>query len=262
MKTFLITGAARGIGKAFARKALENKNKVILWDVNSEELDKTSHEFKNEFNPQQVFERHVDLLEVDKLKALLNEEILMHEKISVLFNNAGVVSGKYFQDYSEKDILNVMTINSTVPMLLTKTLLPHMLKNSDGAIINMASAASYFGNPKMSVYCASKWALLGWAESLQVELKDTPIQITNIAPSYINTGMFDGVKAPKLVPMLQTNEITNIIWNAYQRKKSICKAPFMVKALPLLKATLPPSLFQKFVGDGLGVYSSMSDFKN
>ena len=73
-------------------------------------------------------------------------------------------------------------------------------------IVNMASAAGLLSNPKMSVYCASKWAVNGWSDSLRLELEEKGydnICVTTVTPGYVNTGMFEGVKAPLMTPILE-----------------------------------------------------------
>ena len=115
----------------------------------------------------------------------------------------------------------------------------------------------------MSVYAASKWAVLGWTESLQIEMKKlkTGVHVTAVIPSYIDTGMFDGVKAPLLVPILKTDDIVERMITGIAKKKRTIKAPFMVRFVPLLKSLLPASAFDWLAGNVLGVYSSMNSFK-
>jgi short-subunit dehydrogenase len=115
----------------------------------------------------------------------------------------------------------------------------------------------------MSVYAASKWAVLGWTESLYLEMKQnkTGIDITVVIPSYIDTGMFEGVKAPLLTPILTTEDIVDRMLKGIAKRKRSIKAPFMVRFTPLLKGILPAKLFDWIAGRVFGVYETMDSFK-
>jgi len=114
----------------------------------------------------------------------------------------------------------------------------------------------------MSVYAGSKWAVLGWSESLRLELEQIGpnLKVTTVMPSYIDTGMFAGVKAPLLTPILQPDTITEAILNAIKRNKILLRKPFIVNLLPLLHGILPTRVFDTVTGRWFGVYTSMNDF--
>ncbi len=261
--TVLITGGASGLGKLFARKSLERKAaRVILWDINEENLNATIHEFKN--FPAEVLGTVIDIAHSEQIQHASSEVIQRFGGIDVLFNNAGVVAGKLFEQHTFRDITKTIEINVIAPMLITNLFLPEMLRNGKGHIINIASAAGLLANPKMSVYAGSKWALLGWSESLRIELEQEhsskQLHVTTITPSYINTGMFAGVKAPLLVPIIEAEIISEKIMRAVERNKIIVRAPITVYLLPILKGVLPTRLFDLLVGRWLNVYESMSSF--
>jgi len=115
----------------------------------------------------------------------------------------------------------------------------------------------------MSVYAASKWAVIGWSESLRLEMEklETGVGVTAVIPSYIKTGMFDGVKAPILVPLLETDDIVDLMLKGIAARKRTIQAPFMVRLVPLIKAILPYKLFDWVAGNLLGVYKSMESFE-
>jgi len=148
-------------------------------------------------------------------------------------------------------------------MWVVHAFLNEMIKRGSGHIVNLASASGYIGNPRMSVYAASKWAVLGWSESLRIEMEKlkTGVKVTAVIPSYINTGMFDGVKAPFLVPILETDDLVNRMLKGIAKGKNEIRAPFMVRFVPFLKSVLPAKAFDKLAGNILGVYSSMDTFK-
>jgi all-trans-retinol dehydrogenase (NAD+) len=138
-----------------------------------------------------------------------------------------------------------------------------MITQKSGHIVNIASAAGMMANPNMSVYAGSKWAVLGWSESLRIELEAMKgdLHVTTVTPGYIDTGMFDGVKSPLLLPLLKPDVIVKAILNGIEKNKLFVRKPFMVNSLTFVKGILPTRVFDWFVGTVLGVYKSMDDFK-
>lgn len=99
----------------------------------------------------------------------------------------------------------------------------------------------------MAAYCASKHAVVGFSKALKQELDRMSggvINFTLVCPSFINTGMFEGVKPARLTPLLDQEAIAKIIYGAVETKKEMVLEPFMVKLLPLLTALLPPKIFE------------------
>jgi all-trans-retinol dehydrogenase (NAD+) len=148
-------------------------------------------------------------------------------------------------------------------MKVVHAFLPAMVERGSGHVVNLASASGYIGNPRMSVYASSKWGVLGWSESLRIEMDalNTGVQVTAVCPSYIDTGMFDGVRAPKLVPLLKTDDVVNRMLKDISRNKTMINMPFMVRFVPFLKAVLPGRMFDRLAGNVLGVYRSMDTFE-
>jgi len=138
-----------------------------------------------------------------------------------------------------------------------------MIRRGSGHIVTIASAAGMLSNPKMAVYAASKWAALGWSESLRLEmaLLKTGIRVTTVTPSYIDTGMFDGVKTNFLFPTQKPEKAASKIIRGIRKNKVFVRMPFMVYSVPFFKGILPTKWFDLIVGKGLGVYESMNSFK-
>ena len=154
-------------------------------------------------------------------------------------------------------------MNTLGCMLPARAFLPAMIQRKSGHIVTISSAAGMLANPKMAVYAASKWAVLGWSESLRLEMKmlKTGIKVTTVTPSYINTGMFDGAKVNFLLPNLKPEKAVQKIINGIENNKVFVRMPALVYLVPLLKGILPSSWFDLFIGKGLGVYASMRQFK-
>ena len=262
-KTVLVTGGASGLGKLMAKKALQRRAKsVILWDIDEIKLNETTAEFEKK--GYTVHPYIVDVSNKDDIDWAAQDVLANIGEVDILFNNAGIVAGsKLFVEHTDRDMQATMDINVLGVMRVAKAFLPAMLQQGFGHIINIASAAGLVANPNMSVYAASKWAVIGWSESLRLEMEtDAPnVKVLTVTPSYINTGMFEGVKLPLLTPMLEPEEFVERVMKGIERNEINLKAPFVVNALPILKGVLPTRIFDVVAGDIFGVYKSMDTFK-
>lgn len=261
-RSVLITGGAAGIGKLIAGKCLkEGAYKVILWDINEANLQDTAAYFAS--NGYDVMTDVVDVADVNDIvraAEALKENI---GTIDILFNNAGIVVGKSFDKHSHRDVSKTIDINVSGVMHVALEFLPGMIDQNEGHIINIASAAGLIPNPNMSVYAASKWAVVGWSESLRLEQEEnnTGVKVTTVMPSYINTGMFDGVKSPVLTPIMEPEFIVEKIMQAVKNDEIVLMEPFMTKTIPLLRGILPTRVFDFIAGKIFGVYKTMDNFK-
>lgn len=260
-KTILITGAASGIGRSLAERISGfDQTKLILWDRSRKQLAELKQQIGDRGAVHTV---HVDL--TDSGHVFLEADHFIKQSLlpDIIINCAGVVVGKMFHEHNFDEIRATIDINTTGSMLVVNAFLNEMMKRKSGHIVNLGSASGYIGNPRMSVYAASKWAILGWTESLRLEMNrlKTGIRVTAVIPSYIKTGMFEGVKAPFLVPLLETDRITDLILKGVAKGKNEIRAPFMVRFVPLIKAVLPARAFDWIAGNLLGVYRSMDSFE-
>lgn len=264
-KTILITGAATGMGHLFAELALADGARVVLWDINLPGLKKSVQALvsRAEYR-ERVFLYKVDISIPASIKRAARTCIKDAGLPDVIFNNAGIVVGKFFHEHSTTEIDTSIGVNLSGVMHVTNAFLPAMLEEkSEAHIVNLASAAGLIPTPQMSVYAATKWGVIGWSESLRLELRQLgrkKFHITTVQPSYIKTGMFDGVHAPWLVPLLDPEKLARQIWQAFKKNKPRLRAPLFVKFIPLFKGVLPQAVFDR-VADVLGVYHSMDDFK-
>ncbi len=260
-KTILITGAASGIGFIMGRMALERGAKhLVMWDINSESLSSSADELRSK--GYSVSTNLVDVRNKEQVSEASEKVIDEHSSVDILFNNAGIVVGKSFADHSFEDIENTLAVNSLGMMYVARAFLPAMIEKGFGRIINIASAAGLTPNPGMTVYAASKWAAVGWSDSLRIELEQNHenIKVLTVMPSYINTGMFDGVKAPLLIPLLDPEKISSKIMNSVEKEKFILREPFMIKLSPFVRGILPARIYDFVAGKILKVYSSMNTF--
>lgn len=260
-KTVLITGAASGIGKRFAEMVSGSTGiTLVLWDRNPDTLVENIMDFPEKVD---LITRGVDVSDLEDVKTAadeLNEKQIVPD---IIVNCAGIVVGKMFHEHTPEETQNTIQINTVGSMWVVQMFISKMIERGSGHVVNLASASGYIGNPRMSVYAASKWAVIGWSESIRLELEKlkTGVQVTTVIPSYIKTGMFDGVKPPLLVPLLETDQMVELMIKGVSKRKQTIQAPFMVRFVPLIKALLPSGAFDWVAGNLLGVYQSMDSFK-
>lgn len=258
----LVTGGASGIGKLLAKRCLKKRAyKVILWDINEKNLLKTQRQFAN--MGYEVDIDVVDIADLEDIQRAAKRVKDTYTTVDILFNNAGIVVGRPFAEHSHRDIDKTIDINVKGVMHTALAFLPEMIDQREGHLINIASASGLISNPNMSVYASSKWAVIGWSDSVRLEMEreKTGVQVTTVMPSYIDTGMFDGVKSPLLTPVLTPDYIVDKIMQAVEDNEIILQEPFMVKSVPVLKGLLPQRIFDFVAGKIFGVHNTMDDFK-
>jgi all-trans-retinol dehydrogenase (NAD+) len=264
---FVITGAASGMGLLYARRAVaEGASAVVLWDVDKAALKKVADELSTQAWPTtQVVADVVDLSSRSAIEKAAARVITKFGGTDVLINNAGVVRGAFFWEHDNaKHTELTMQVNALAPMFASHEFLPSMMASaSPSRIVNIASAAGMLSNPKMSVYASSKWALIGWSDSLRLELKREgypQVAVTTVAPSYISTGMFEGVKGPLMTPIMKPEYVVDRVWAAMISGKSLLMLPWSVHLSKLLKGLLPQRAFDWIAGNIFHVYDSMEHF--
>ncbi len=260
-KKALITGGASGIGKLMGKLLLQKGlHTLVIWDVNENLLNSVTNELKEQgFN---VLPYVVDVMNTDTVIATAQKVKNDAGKIDILINNAGIIVGKSFAEHSHSDIDRTMKINSSALMHITKEFLNDMVITKCGHIVNIASAAGLTSNPNMSVYVASKWAVIGWSESLRLEMEkiNCDVKVTTVTPFYINTGMFDGVKS-SVIPIVDQNVAAQKIINGIEKNKLFVRMPGIVYAILFVKGILPARWFDVVIGKWFGIYKSMNEFK-
>jgi short-subunit dehydrogenase len=257
-KNVLITGGASGIGKLMGQLVLERGAHLIIWDINHEAVDTTVAAFGK---AGKVAGYCVDITNSDLVKETAAMVKSQHGIVDVLINNAGIVVGKYFHEHTTREVEQTMAVNALAPMLVALEFLPGMMAQNSGHICNIASSAGLISNPGMSVYAASKWSVIGWSDSVRLEMKKLKKQVgvTTVTPYYINTGMFDGVKS--LVPILNPEKVARRIIRAIEHQRIFLSMPWSVRFVRFFQGLLPVWFFDWFVGKVMGVYSTMDHFK-
>lgn len=266
-RNVLITGGASGIGKIMGRICLEKgARSIIIWDINEKNME-TAKAGMEEYAasaglPGKVFTYKVNVADAGNIQTVydaVKEEV---GDVDLLINCAGIVRGNNtFDKQTVQDITLSMDINATAPMLVALQILPDMIRRNSGHICNIASAAGMLGVPRLSVYVASKWAVVGWSDSLRIELKQekSKVKVTTVAPYFINTGMFDGVNS-KVFPILDPEKTSAKIIRAIEKEKDFKGIPFTFHFIRLMQGILSNSLIDFIFGKCFGIYSVMDHF--
>ena len=253
-----------GMGKLYAQLAVKDgATHVVLWDINAEQLQETANELRGSGS-----EIRTQVVDLSRLESIEEAAEVLREGIGapdILINNAGIVRGKYFWEHDQRsDIAATMNINTLALMHITREFLPSMIsRGRTSRIVNVASAAGLLANPKMSVYSSSKWAVIGWSDSLRLELVQAGhqhIKVTTFCPSYIKTGMFEGARGPLLTPLLEPVPVTERVWRAMKEGTPMLMMPWTVKLSSALRGVLPLAAWDVVAGRVFGVYKSMEHF--
>ena len=189
MKTVLITGGSRGIGKAVAIKFAEKGNQIIINYV-SEKTD--TEKLKNELleaGAKDVLLIKADVSNSEDVKNMVKESIEKFEKIDILVNNAGITKDNLLMRMSEEEFDKVIQINLKGTYLVTKEVTKYMMKKRSGSIVNLASVVGVAGNAGQCNYAASKAGLVSFSISLAREVAKYGINVNMVAPGMVRTPM-------------------------------------------------------------------------
>ena len=185
-KIVLLTGASGGIGKSVARKMKKSGAKIILSGTKKTVLDDLSSELGND--TKSII---TDLNSKEDIITLAEEAESYFGRIDILVNNAGITADSLFLRMKDEDWNNVINVNLTAGMRLTRQVVKGMLKRRFGRIIFISSIVGYTGNPGQANYSASKSALTGLTKSIALEVAARGITCNLIAPGFISTPMTD-----------------------------------------------------------------------
>ncbi|HVO23445.1 MAG TPA: SDR family oxidoreductase [Candidatus Margulisiibacteriota bacterium] len=258
----LITGGASGIGRLMAKRLAGLGGRISVWDIHRENLEKVIAEL-NAAGREPARGFPCDVARRENIYRVAAETTAAGGAVDMLINNAGVVTGQSILDLPDEKIEATFAINTLSLFWTAKAFLPQMIERGRGHIVTISSAAALIGVPKLSDYSASKWAAMGFDESLRAELRTLApaIRTTIVCPYYIDTGMFHGVKSrfPWLLPILSEDYVAGRIVSAIQRDKRRLMLPALVYSVPLMRV-LPVGVFD-WLATFLGVNASMDEFR-
>ncbi len=256
----LITGAGHGLGRALAGAMADAGCRIIVTDQDPDRVDSTTRWLSRRGNPAVGIEMDVTSEQsVAEARRLVISRI---GSIDVLVNNAGIVRGGSFTEVPLEDHFTTLDVNTHGPIRVTHAFLPDLLASPIAHLVNIISASALIGLPGASTYAASKWALMGFSESLREELRragHAHACVTAVCPSYISTGLFAGVRTPRFTRMLTPAAVARQVVKAVLNRRPKLMLPRSVSLIPLSRALLPESWSQR-LGDWTGIHAGMADW--
>ena len=226
--TALVTGGGRGIGKETAMLLFKKRLNVTICSRTQREIDSAVKEIKLVGNGQ-IIGRKCDVSVSSQVNSLVNETMANYGRLDVLINNAGISYVEKLIDTTEEQWDNTLDINLKGAFLLCKAIVPHMIYNNAGVIINVSSGAGKVGFEDISAYCASKFGVNGLTESLAREVANYDIRVMTICPGEVATKMQEDVdpeyyelnKHKMLDPRTVAEKIAEMIFNDNDYKNGI-----------------------------------------
>ena len=182
-KVAIVTGGAQGFGLAITKRIIQSGGKVVIWDIDKEEAEKAKKEINSENFSYQI----VDVTDFEIIKRSINGLEQKLSQIDIFVNNAGMtgMNAKVW-DYPLDEWQRVIELNLNSTFYCCKAIVPHMIKNNYGRIVNIASIAGKEGNPNASAYSTSKAGVIGLTKSLGKELADKNIAVNCVTPAAVS----------------------------------------------------------------------------
>jgi 3-oxoacyl-[acyl-carrier protein] reductase len=228
LNTALVTGGGRGIGKETAIFLSKKGLNVIICSRTQKEIDSAVKEIKSLGNGQ-IIGRKCDVSVYSEVNTLVKEALEIYGRIDVLINNAGITYVKKLIDTTEEQWDQTLDINLKGTFLFCKAIVPHLIENDCGVIINVSSGAGKVGFEDISAYCASKFGMIGLTESLAREVANHNIRVMTICPGEVATKMQEDVDAryyelnkhKMLHPRTVAEKIADMIFNDNEYRNGI-----------------------------------------
>ncbi|XP_001513928.2 epidermal retinol dehydrogenase 2 [Ornithorhynchus anatinus] len=260
----LITGAGSGIGRLLALKFARLGTVLVLWDVN-QEGNKETAKLAQEAGAARVHAYTCDCSRKEEVYSVANQVKKEVGDVTILINNAGIVTGKRFLDTPDEMVEKSFQVNSIAHCWTYKAFLPAMVASNHGHLVSISSSAGLIGLNGLADYCASKFAAFGFAEAVSLEMfvqGVTGVKSTLVCPYFTNTGMFEGcsTKSPHLLPILEPEYVASKIMDAILQEQVYLFIPRSLYFLMAFKSILPSKLGLA-LGEFLGVFNSMDHFR-
>ena len=191
----IVTGGAQGFGLAITKRFIESGAKVLIWDKDTEYLNKVDLK-----NTQKI---EVDVSNYKSVESAFAESLTYENKIDILINNAGI-AGPNFKtwDYPLEEWQKVIDIDLSGVFYCCKTIVPHFIKHNYGRIVNISSIAGKEGNPNAMPYSAAKAGVIALTKSLGKELAENNISVNCVTPAPAKTRIFDQITQEHIDYML------------------------------------------------------------
>jgi all-trans-retinol dehydrogenase (NAD+) len=266
-KKAIVTGGAMGIGLATAKLLLSEGCDVAIWDVNAEALKKAEKGLKSH-EKGKIYAYQCDVTDNKAVLKTVRKTMEDLHRIDILVNNAGIERHARFCDKPVSEWELVIDVNLKSIFYTTHAILPHMYEKNAGYIINISSAAGIIGAANLAAYCATKWAVWGFTESLRYEvvMDGKNIQLTSVHPHYLKEGLFAGGHlnwfGDLLLPRLKSHDVVAraIVNKAIKKKRNTVKIPITLQIGSICRGLLPDSLLTYLGANWFGLGKAMDDW--
>ena len=193
--TAIVTGSTRGIGKETALLLLQKGLNVIISSRSQQSVDNVIQEIHDKFpsKKENILGLKCDVSKYSDVKSLVDVSVKRFGRIDVLVNNAGIVYFKSIMDTTEEEWNKTIDTNLKGVFLFTKEVFPYMIENKSGVIVNVSSGAGKSGFPNLSAYCASKFGVIGFTESIAKEVTNYNVKVMTICPGGVDTKMIEDI---------------------------------------------------------------------
>lgn len=221
-KVAIVTGSSRGIGKAIALELAKKGFNIVVNSRKQNDIQKFAKELNNTTKIKSIAVV-ADVRQQNEVQKLIRDTIKEFKRIDVLVNNAGVVIEKPLTKTTDKEYEFVLDTNLKGVFLCCKEVLPYMISQGSGSIINISSGAGKSGYAELSVYCASKFGVIGLTESLADEVRKYGIRVVSICPGSVATDMqkqfmTEAEYERRKNSMTQPEEVAKVVLNAINGK--------------------------------------------
>lgn len=265
-KCAIVTGGARGIGLATARRLLRRGAAVSIWDLDATALEAAAEELRP---LGRVHTARCDVGDPAAVGAGVREVAAALGGIDMLVNNAGYMAPGFFLDQPVEQWRKTVDINLQAILHTTHAVLPYLYEQGSGHIVNISSAAGLLGVPSLAVYSATKWAVYGLTEALREEAWATGhagVKYSSIHPNFLKTGMFEGAQlrgfGAVIFPRVDGHDVIAkaVVEKALRRGRRVVRRPRSLRLVPFLRGLLPDPAFGA-IGRAAKLHTTMESWQ-
>lgn len=253
-KKAVVTGGAMGIGFAIVKRLLDEGCVVAVWDNNAEAIKKAMDELSG--FPLKPWFYRCDISDSKMVRATALETKRDIGDVDILINNAGTVTAGRFASHPVESWDRLTKINLNAIYYTTAAFLPDMYRRNNGHIVNISSGAGLVGLPDLAVYCATKWAVYGFTESLRLEAmadRKTGVRFSSVHPGILKKGLFEGSKMNLLGELLlprveRHDDIAKAVVNrALKKGRCVVKKPGSLHLGQVARALMPDIVLNRLL---------------